>query len=84
MKNKIGLIVIILLIVAAYLLNPKFPQHVDKLLPDAINEEIRKSEDMSKLASLGLKYNNYYLFSTTTNLITGDRATFGIFGVVFR
>ncbi len=85
MKNRIGLIVILVLLIAAYFLNPKYEKHVAKFVPDTVDKELRRSKlDVTPLAGLALKYNNYYLFSTTTNTITGERATFGIFGVVFR
>lgn len=79
MKNKKagwGAVVIIILL-AAFLLNPKKEKHVEKVLP--VSPLIPK-----ETAALALHYHNYFLFSTTTDVLTNTRQSFGIFGIVFK
>lgn len=85
MRKTIGLLVIIGLLVAAYFLNPSYSKHMEKIgVPGIIGKELDKPGDLSVIAGTMIKYNNYYLFSTTTNELTNQRLTFGLFGVVFR
>lgn len=79
MKNKNagwGAVVVIILL-AAFLLNPKKEKHVEKVLP--VSPLIPK-----ETAAKVLNYHNYYLFSTTTDVLTNTRQSFGILGLVFK
>jgi hypothetical protein len=85
MKKKTGLTIIILLIAAAYFLNPGYSKHMSKLGMSALENEIQTDRfKVGTLTGFLVKYHNYYLFSTTTSNVTGERLTFGILGIVFR
>jgi hypothetical protein len=85
MKKSTGLVIILLLFVAAYFLNPGYSKHMSKLGMGALENEIRTNRNnVATITGYIVKYNNYFLFSTTTNSITGQRLTFGLLGIVFR
>jgi hypothetical protein len=85
MKKSTGLILIILLLVVAYFLNPRFEKHLAKTGIGDMERKLSDGElDKNSVTSKIYIYNNYLIFSTTTNRLTGERATFGMFGVVFR
>lgn len=85
MKKSTGLIIIVLLLLVAYLLNPGFKKHLEKTGIGDVEKQLSNGElDKNSVTSKIYTYNNYFIFSTTTNRLTGQRATFGIFGVVFR
>jgi hypothetical protein len=85
MKKSTGIILIVLLLVVAFILNPKFEKHLAKTGIGDVERRLSESElDKNSVTSKIYIYNNYYIFSTTTNRLTGERATFGLFGVVFR
>ena len=84
MKKSTGWIIILLLLAGAYFLNPGYSKHMSKLGMGAMEEQIRTNPKIATATSFIIKYNNFYLFSTTTNTITGQRMTFGLFGIVFR
>ena len=79
MKNKTAgwAAVVVIILLAAFLLNPKKEKHVEKVLP--VSPLIPK-ETVGQV----LNYHNYYLFSTTTDVLTNQRQSFGIFGIVFK
>ena len=84
MRNKTGLLVIVLLVVAAYVLNPGYSKHLVKLgMPPMLSEPLSR-DNPNPLSNLVVEYHNYYLFSTTTNRFTGKGTTLGLFGVVIR
>jgi hypothetical protein len=83
MKKSTAIIIMVLLIAAAYFLNPTFEKHLKKTAAGQIEHTVT-GDKVGPLASAKLyEYHNYYLFSTTTSILTGKRATFGMFGVVF-
>lgn len=69
--------VIVIFLVAAFLLNPGKEKHAEKVFP--VSPLIPK-ETVSQI----LRYHNYYLFSTTTDVLTNRRQSFGILGIVFK
>ena len=84
MKKSTAILILVLLVVAAYLLNPKFEKHLQKTTAMQIENSITGGKNSPGATARLYEYHNYYLFSTTTNIITGKRATFGMFGVVFQ
>jgi hypothetical protein len=84
MRKSTGWVIIILLLAAAYFLNPGYSKHTSKLGMGALETQIKSNPNVANVTQHIVKYNNYYLFSTTTNTITGQRLTFGLFGMVFR
>lgn len=85
MKKRTGLILILLLFVIAYFLNPGFEKHLAKTGIGDMERKLSNGElNNNSVTSRIYIYNNYFIFSTTTNRLTGERATFGMFGVVFR
>lgn len=84
MRNRTGLIILIILVVAAYFLNPGYPKHLEKLgMPTVLSEPLGR-DNPNPVGNLVAEYHNYYLFSTTTNRFTGSGMTIGLFGVVLR
>jgi hypothetical protein len=76
-KNTVRGAVVLIILAAAFLLNPKKEKHVEKVLP--VSPLIPK-----ETAAQVLHYHNYYLFSTTTDVLTNKRQSFGILGIVFQ
>jgi hypothetical protein len=77
-----GFVVLLIVLFVAFLLNPGYSKHLAKLgykeRPVSRHSSGGEGYDGSKY-----KYNNFYVFSTTTDR-GGDRSSFGIFGFVFK
>jgi hypothetical protein len=76
-RNHIGLVVLLAIIGAALLLNPGKEKHVEALLSPSPLIPAKSLDGV-------FKYHNYYLFSTTTDVFTNERRSFGIMGLVFK
>jgi len=76
-KNAVRAAVVVIVLLVAFLLNPNKEKHVEKVLPVS---PLIPRETVSQV----LDYHNYYLFSTTTDVLTNRRQSFGVFGIVFR
>lgn len=77
-----GFIVVLLILLAAFLLNPGYSKHMAKL--GHKQKSISRDNPNGGSYTGSYKYNNYYIFSTTTDKDDGERKTIGIFGFVFE
>lgn len=76
-KRNAPWVILVVILLAAFLLNPGKSKHLDEIFPPSPLIPRTGFEEL-------IKYHNYYLFSTTTDVFTGERHTFGILGFVFR
>ncbi len=84
MKSILYFLIIVLCILALYAFNPSRDDHFNRLRTKYKSTYVLDNNDES-IFQIQFDYNNYYIYSTTTENIDGKHttATRGFLGIVF-
>lgn len=83
-----SLVILVVIIIAFYFLNPDYQKHCEKLGITAEKAMVRNPsinrDSSNSIMGERFEYNDYYIFSTLTDNLTGKSQSFGILGFVFK